>query len=348
MKNIKTYISLIPVIAGLVLLSFASCQKDSNGSPEMKTGTPVLGEVTPAEASGGNVVTVTGTGLGNIVSIVFSKDSIPTTINPVLNTETSLLFRIPDTAIGGPQNIILTNADGKTLLVPFKVIALPIINTVWPTDFQAGTTVTITGNNFEETTKVIVDGTDEEAVIVSKSKKVLVISMPASSVNTGFLKITNTSGSSLSTIEMINVDKAVQVFTDVLKNGFESWSWGGTFEPSSDYVICGTSSMKAAFDPAGTWGGLQLGNGGSIDITGCKTFSFWVRGAEEEKKIQFWINWADQKTDLVIPANTWVHFTYDLEKDFPGAFGSKSVNNVTFQIVDAGKTLYFDNIVFIK
>lgn len=345
MKNIKTYISLIPVIAGLILLSFASCQKDTTGSPEMKTGTPVLSEVTPTEASGGSVVTVTGTGLGNITGIVFEKGNIPTTINPTLNTETAILFRVPDTAIGGDQNIILTNADGKTLTVPFKVIALPIINTVWPTDFQAGTTITITGNNFEETTKVVIDGTDEEATIVSKTKKQLVVTMPASSVNRGFLKITNVSGTSVSTIEMVNIDKAVQVFTDALVNGFESWSWGGTFTPTTDFAVTGTSSMQAAFDPTGSWGGMQLGNGGSIDITGCTYFAFWAK-ADEELKIQFNLNWVGW-TEFTIPAGQWTYFKYDITS--MDAYKTlTSINNVTFQIMGDGKTAYFDNIVFVK
>ena len=346
MKKIKTYFSLIPVIAGLILLTLGSCQKDNSGIPDLKTGTPVFGAVTPLEAAGGSVVTVTGTGLGNITGIIFEKDSIPTSINPTLNTETAILFRVPDTAIGGPQNIILTNADGKSISVPFKVIALPIINSVYPTDFQAGTTITITGNNFEETTKVIIDGTTEEATIVSKEKKKLVITMPSSAVNRGFLNITNVSGTSVSTIEMVNVDKAVQVFTDALVNGFESWSWGGTFTPTTDFAVTGTSSMQAAFDPAGSWGGMQLGNGGSIDITGCTYFAFWAK-ADEEIKIQYNLNWVGW-TEFTIPAGgAWTYFKIDLTtSDLYKSL--TSINNVTYQIMGDGKTAYFDNIVFVK
>lgn len=102
--------------------------------------------------------------------------------------------------------------------------------------------------------------------------------------------------------------------------------------------------MKAAFDPGGSWGGMQLGNGGSINIAPYKYFSFWVKGADVDKNFQFWLNWGNQKV-ITVPANKWTYFRYELATNYPGV---TSVNNVTFQIVEAGKTVYFDNIMFIK
>lgn len=323
---------------------FVACEKDSDGSPDVKTGDMSSGTIDPGTAAGGVVVTLKGSGIGQIRSIVFDKNNVPAPFTSTLNTESNLVFRVPDTAYGGQQNVIFTNADGKTLSVPFSVIALPNVTSAFPTDFEAGSTVTLDGNNLDDVTTVVLEGANEAATIVSKTRKKMVITMPASTANRAKLKLTNASGNRVTDQEFVNVNKAITVFADALNNGFENWGWGGNYDGSTDDKITGTKSMKAAFDPAGSWGGMQLGNGGSIDITGYKYFSFWVKGADIDKNFQFWLNWGNQKV-ITVPANKWTYFRYELATAYPGV---NSVNNVTFQIVEAGKTVYFDNIMFSK
>lgn len=329
------------VLASLLVLG--SCTKDTDGSPQIDPGTPVLENISPGEAPGGEVLTLTGQGLGDMRSIVFEKNNVPATFMSTLNTATAIVFRVPDTAFGGDQNIIFTNSQGKTLTVPFKVIALPNISTAFPTDFTAGTKVTITGNNLDDVNSVVLEGTSDNATIVSQSRKELVITMPASSSPRAKLLLTNSSGDRLTDMEFVNVDAAATVFSDQLDNGFQSWSWGGDFNASGDDYITGTASMKAAYDPAGSWGGMQLG-GGNINLSGYKYFSFWAKGADEDKNVQFWLNWGNVKV-VTIPANKWTYFRYELAVSYPGI---SNVDNVTFQIFDAGKTIYFDNIMFSK
>ncbi|MBL7707906.1 MAG: IPT/TIG domain-containing protein [Chitinophagaceae bacterium] len=332
------------LLLGIVSVLIMGCEKDSDGSPDIKTGAMSSGTINPASAAGGEVITLTGTGIGQIRSIVFDKNNVPAQFMSTLNTEANLVFRVPDTAFGGPQNVIFTNADGKTLSVPFSVIALPNVTTAFPTDFEAGTQVTLTGNNLDDVTTVVLDGTTDACTIVSKTRKQMVITMPASTADRAKLKLTNASGIRITDMEFVNVSRAITVFTEQLNNGFENWGWGGTFAASADDKITGGSSMKAAFDPAGTWGGMQLGNGGSINIAPYRYFSFWVKGADVDKNFQFWLNWGNQKV-ITVPANKWTYFRYELATNYPGV---TSVNNVTFQIVDAGKTVYFDNIMFFK
>jgi hypothetical protein len=344
MKKITTYISLLPALFLAIAIVFSACKKDTDGSPDNKAGTPAFQSVSPVEASGGSVVTVTGTGLGDIRSIVFDNNGVPASVTSTLNTDTHIIFRVPDTAFGGNQNVVLTNSEGKSVSFPFKVIALPIISTAWPTDFQAGSTVTITGNNLDDVISVEIDGTSDAATIVSKARKSLVIQMPASNVDNGKLKITNASGSSVTSIVFVNVDKAVQVFTDDLMNGFQSWSWGGVYEASTEGFVTGTKSMKCVFD-AGGFGGLQMGNPGSINASASRYFTFWVKGTDVDYDIQVTINWGPWQS-FTVPAKTWTYFKYDLLT--AGWTGLDAVNNVTFQIKGADKTFYIDNVMFIK
>jgi hypothetical protein len=260
-----------------------------------------------------------------------------------LNTEENIIFRVPDTAYGGAQNIIFTNVDGKTLKVPFRVLAYPVVSTVFPTDFITGTTVTITGSNLDDVSSVVLDGTTDAAAIVSKTRGQLVITMPATTLNRGFLKVTNVSGFVVATQEMVNVAKASIVFDEALQNGFQDWGWGGTYTASTEDKITGLKSFKGAYDPAGSWGGIQLG-GGLINLTTEKYFTFWAKGADVDKNVDVNLNWANAKK-ITVPANKWTYFKYNLATDFPG---TTSVNTVVFQINDAGKTIYFDNIMFVK
>lgn len=338
----KILASLLLIAASAIVLT--GCQKDKDGSPDVKTGNMSSGTLNPASAAGGQVITLTGSGIGQIRSIVFDKNNVPAPFTSTLNTETDLIFRVPDTAYGGPQNVIFTNADGKTLTVTFSVIALPSVTSAFPTDFEANSTVTLKGNNLDDVSAVVFDGTTVACTIVSQTRKEMVLKMPATTVDRGKLKLTNASGERITDMEFVNVDRALTVFSDQLNNGFENWGWGGDFNASADDKITGAKSMKAAFDPAGTWGGMQLGNGGSINISGYKYFGFWVKGADEDKNVQFWLNWGNQKV-ITVPANKWTYFKYELLTNYPGV---ADVNNVTFQIFDAGKTLYFDNIMFFK
>jgi IPT/TIG domain len=345
MKNnrIHLLIKYTTIVFAAALLA-VSCKKDSDGSPADKAGAMASGTIAPGSAAGGEVITLTGTGIGQIRSIVFDKNNVPAPFISTLNTETNLVFRVPDTAYGGPQNVIFTNSDGKTLSVPFSVIALPNITGAFPTDFEAGTVVTLTGNNLDDVTNIVLEGTTDAATIISQTRREMKITMPASNADRAKLKLTNASGVRVTDMDFVNVSKAITVFSEQLDNGFENWGWGGTYAASTDDKITGAKSMKAAYDESGSWGGMQLGNSGSVNISGYRYFSFWAKGADIDKNVQFYLNWNNVKV-ITVPANKWTYFRYELATAYPGV---TSVNNVTYQIFEAGKTIYFDNIMFSK
>src|SRR5471030_457716 len=137
----------------VVLLTFAgcasmitSCTKEAE-KPAAASSSPKADKLDPDSAKGGSALTLTGSGLGQIQSIVFEKGNVPAPFNTVFNTDKALIFRVPDTANGGSQNIIITNKLGKVLKVPFNVIALPVISSVSNYNFTSGTSITIVGNN---------------------------------------------------------------------------------------------------------------------------------------------------------------------------------------------------------
>ncbi|MFT3825428.1 MAG: IPT/TIG domain-containing protein [Chitinophagaceae bacterium] len=335
MKNIynQAHHKLLLLLLAVMLVTGA-CKKD-NDAP-----TPTLEAISPGQGSGGEVLTLTGSGLNDMRAIVFDKNNVPASFTPTLNTDHSLVFRVPDTAFGGPQNIIFTNSAGKQLTVPFNVVALPTISTAFPTDFETGTTVTITGNNLDDVSKVVLDGTTDAAVIVSKSRKQLVITMPATTIARAKLKITNASGDRLTDMEFVNVAQAFGFFKDDF--GVDNWSWGGDYTAVPENAVTGTRSLKAAY--TGSWGGLSLHSDAGVTITGYKFITFWAKGADIDRQVDLKVNWGPTKT-FTITAGIWTYYKIPIDGFLTGI---TKINDFVLQIHDDGKTIYYDNILLVK
>ncbi len=67
-----TKLSLLLLTVSVILIS---CEKDGDGSPDMSAGAMSSGTIAPNSAAGGEVITLTGSGIGQIRSIVFDKNN---------------------------------------------------------------------------------------------------------------------------------------------------------------------------------------------------------------------------------------------------------------------------------
>ena len=350
MKNNFSNISIRSAFfIAILAVAMNGCKKDSDGSPDVKAGDPVLTTLSPDSAGVNALLTLQGTGLGDMRSIVFDKNNANATFYSTLNTGTAIIFRVPDTAVRGQQNIVLTNSAGKTLTVPFKVLPFGVVSSAFPTDFEPGSQITLTGNNLDVVTKVVLSGTTDQATIVSQSLTQMVIKMPASTVAKAPLVLTSSAGDKTTSIEFVNVTQAtLALFTNDYVSPAQNWGWGGTYNPSSDYVISGSASLKAAYDPSSSWGGLQIGMGTETPIpSATKYFTFWAKGTDADQVVTLDIHGnksaIEIKKNFTIPANKWTYFKYDIGTLMPGI---SSLSILTFQINGAGKTIYYDNIMF--
>ena len=351
-------LSLLTLATGLAI---SSCQKDTDGSPQIGPGNPVATKVMPDSAAGGTLVTLTGTGLGDIRTIMFEKQNVPAGFQTTLNTDGAILFRVPTEAAGGRQNIMLTNSAGQTLTVPFKVLAFPTVSTISMYDFTKGTKVTITGNNLDDVTSVAVadsvKGISDAATIVSKSKKELVITMPASSLNRGTLAITNSTGRIRTKEEFVNIDKAFPIFTDAYGAGYQDNSWGDAGAMSTKEAIFGTASASKNYQK-GNWHLIAFANWGGVKYDASYTYlTGWIKGGSvdyplfvttDASKAGFG-NFVDAN-QINVKAGVWNYFKIKLsDMDFwaPGA----NMQQIGFRIKGPDKqdeTFYFDNIMLVK
>jgi hypothetical protein len=359
MKAIFNYkFLLFACFLSVSAITLHSCKKDSDGSPDIKPGSPVAEILTPDTAAGGTLLTLKGSGLGQMRMIIFDKDSVPASFYTTLNTENAIIFRVPDTVSGGPQNIIFTNSEGKTLSVPFNGLAFPKVSNVSNYDFVAGTQLTLTGNNLESVSKVLLHGSTDEATIVSKSKKKLVITMPTTSVARAALDITNVTGMTTTTQEFVNLDQAYQVFTDAYINGFADGSWGDAAAISTTEFKTGTSSVGKKYQK-GNWHLIGFANWGA----GCAydaSYTYltcWVKGASRDYSL--YINSDkgpngygayNEENRIDVPANVWTYFKVPLSTLNLWS-GGTPFNQLGFRIKgpDAqDETFYFDDVMLVK
>lgn len=338
--------------AGMLLI--ASCTKDVKINPSPN-------KIEPGEGAGNAVITLTGTDLKNVQVITFDNGNVPAPFNPNFNTNEALVFRVPEDANPGDQNIIFTTSSGYQFSIPFKVLAVPTLVSSSINEWQAGDTITIYGNYLGTTTNVIM--TEDPAAVIeilSATPDALQIKMPASTAKSTKLQVTNEAGSSTTLFVFYNIDLAFKIFTDSYFNGFADGSWGDPGVINTAQKKGGTASVSKNYQ-RGNWHLLQFvdwGSGISFDPD-YKTFSVWIRGGSQDYTLYLTTDTrdaafgnGDQSTPLEVPANTWKYF------EFPASvLGSKwtggiaPLKQIGFWIKGPeaqDETFYFDNVLIFK
>lgn len=344
----KTLFSITCILSICLLL--VSCKKDDKDTTP--SDSPVAARIAPDSAAGGNILTLTGSGLGDMRSIVFDNHSVPAPFNPNFNTDGAVIFRVPDTAYGGPQNIVFTNSLGRSVSVPFRVIALATISSASLYEFSGGTQITLFGNNLESVTAVRLAGTGGTATIVSQSRGVLVITMPATALFKVRLEITNASGTITTQQEFIAVDNAFQFFTEdfgASGGGIQNWSWCGT-AVSTDFSKLGVKSLKATYS-SGAWAGLSFFSPANIVESDYTYLTFWAKGGTADVQVNIApdnISSGSGATKTVtIPATNWTYFKIPIAGWINGVVHQRM--NFQIQGPNGGdQVIYYDNILLVK
>lgn len=347
MKNSINKLMLL-FLTGVISI-LASCSKDDLGTPTFKS-------ITPGTGPGGMLVTLEGSNLSEIRSIVFDGNNAPAGFNPNFNTDEAILFRVPDTASGGAQNIILTNLDGSILKVPFNVVAFPNVMTSSNYNYSAGDEITFSGINLEGVTTVkLEDGTDAE--VVSKSGKSLVIKMPANTLPRTKLIISNASGSTTTADEYVNIALAFQIFTDDYQNGFADGSWGDAGKKSEAEFKTGSASATKTY-AKGNWHLINFARWGNPveKDPDWKFLVTWIKGGSLDYDLYFGTDKSvggfgsfNEGNKITVKANVWNYYKIPIDKlDFWEGGGGFEQFGIRIQGPDAqDETFYFDDILFV-
>jgi hypothetical protein len=201
---------------------------------------------------------------------------------------------------------------------------------------------------------------------VSKSKKQLVITMPATSLTRTKLDITNSTGTMTTIQEFVSITNNFIVFADdwgpgAYSAGIQNWSWGCSAYSATNFLKSGTSSLRVDYVDGGL--SLFLGCNWAADPNNLtfttwypdrKFFSFWGRAVDADVNITIvpdnpWYGnaWgaptASGSITVTIPKNEWKYFK------IPANTWTGDYSRIDLKIQGStDKTVYFDDILFIK
>lgn len=352
--------NLIKIATCLFLLasfSIWSCTQE-NDPPAAASMNPSIAAISLEKAAANELLSITGTGLGGVQYIKFSKGNVPAGINSTLNTDKALLFRVPEDAIPGKQDIIFTNSAGVEFKMAFQVLGFAVVSQVSNYNFVKGTELTLTGKNLDDVKQVLLTGTTTEATIKSKTATTVTIIMPAAAAATSqtTLDIINESGPITTTQSFVAVDNAYKLFTEGYDNGTQDASWGAGGKISSDVAKSGSKSVYKDY-AAGNWHQFGFGWNEIPKSAGYKFVSMWIKGGTKDMSLYISTESSkggfastDESTRIDIPANVWTYYKVSIE-DLALYSKAPVFKQLGFRIKgpDGGdERFYFDDLILIK
>ncbi|UII32292.1 IPT/TIG domain-containing protein [Fulvivirga ulvae] len=349
----KKYINTSLTVVLLLSVLLYACDLEEP-APAGASDNPQVSEITPIEGVASETLTLKGSGLGNITSVVFSSNSASVYINPTLNTDQAFIFRVPQDALTGEQNIIFTNGKGVEFSVPFKVLGFPVITDVSNYNFSEGEELTLTGKNFSDVSRVLIAGTSTEITILSQTATSLVIQMPASDLNEFTLSVENSTGVTDTEQVFVNRDKAFLIFTDDYATDYQDATWGAPGVISTEVFKSGAASVGKKYE-TGNWSVFGFGWTNTANDN-FKYLSFWVKGGSIDLDLYIisqqspdgWDTFHDYNK-ITVPANEWTYFRIPVDQLKLWANGTEW-NQLTWRIQgpDTDQTIYLDDVMFIR
>jgi len=154
MKKIKL-LSAAYIFICLLFCIVSSCKKDQS-VPAQTDPTPIVTSITPKNPQPGDVVTITGTGFGSVLTDV--KVTIGTQVITIATvSDTQIKFTLPANITTGDlalaiKNIVAANKDpqGVTITPQPTPVAVTILS-ISPAQAKVGDVVTVLGTGFSAT-----------------------------------------------------------------------------------------------------------------------------------------------------------------------------------------------------
>ncbi len=336
------------IIAAIIFISctvnITSCKKDVNINPKAD-------EIKPDSAAGNTLLTITGSGLQNVQSAVFDLGNVPVAFNPNFNTDKAILIRVPTSANVGSQHIVFTTISGYQFSLPFTVLAIPSLTSAFPQLWQAGSTVTLSGNYLQSASHVSIVGTSDTGTIVSAQPTKLVITLPASSVKSAKLAITNNAGTSVTPFTLVNMDQQFKFFTDDYGVGIHDYSWSSsTVSNDPNFAIASPVSLKEVFAKGG-YQGMSFFSDNAFATSDYTSLNFYIKGGTENNVLDVFTDavqsGSGKTVKVTVPANVWTYVTIPIIGNFDGVVCQR----FDFQLEgnsDADQTLYADDVLLVK
>jgi hypothetical protein len=351
MKQQYKFFGFLMLVTGM---SFSlSCTKslvdrDSSkcgGSPTITNVRITAKDSTTTEGKVGNTYAIVGTNLKSLQKLWVNGQAI--LVNPALCTETHAIFTLPSVTPwrNQPNKLKISNGCGE-FETNFSVAQhAPILTTFFPRGGVTGDTVTITGDNFDNTSNVKFG--DLDAIIVSVSPTQLKVKIPSG--ESAKIAITTPGGVVISN-DVFGV--IYTMYGDALNTGYNGTDgYGRTFDlASTTFAKKGTRSIKVAYN-ANSFGAIYLKSNSAataLDLNSPNRVSFlrfhvYGETVTGSRKFTIRLNgWGGPNLDFYPVQGQWTEVVVPRTL-FPNL---EKLETIYFQERDGnGSTLYYDEIV---
>lgn len=344
---------LIFASGGTEPLSFVSDE-------ELIVTLPAVTELSPAAIKHTGNLTITGTDLDLVTSIVFNGvEEAVTSFES--QSATKIVVAVPSTTEKG--TLTLQQASPVEVVTSQELtIILPVGTALTPQPAVPGVDdITISGTNLDLVAQLTLPGLDEEPVLaadfVSHSATEIVLALPEGA-NAGGVRYTTIHG--YANLLGVNVvlpgpgpkPLAMTLYDGEFHYGGGDWSWGSeSSDPSStEQAYIGTQSWKFVTDGGG---GAKSGGMSGVDASGMAEFVFSLYGGPgtDGKQVAAVLGsddndkW-DSYNAVTLVAGEWTEYRISLEN-----YSTVNLSNVNIFIFKlegaaAGEVIYVDRVGF--
>ena len=161
-------------------------------------GSPTISSFSPISGAVGTPVTIKGTNLEGATRVYFGSGS--TTVFTIQSGD--IIVEVPPTATTGAVRV-QTNG-GQASRSTFTVEGAPIVTGISPLQGNAGTTLTITGQNIKDAFRVYVGGGSTTEITVIDDNTISIVVPVGASTSTVRVQSNNGQGSSSQTFEVLS------------------------------------------------------------------------------------------------------------------------------------------------
>lgn len=365
-QSLTELVVTVPMEAqsGFLIFSTGGTEPLTFGSEEQLTVTlPAITSVSPQAIRHEGELTISGTNLDLVTSIVFADDIEVTKTNFVNHSEDEIKVLIPRQTVKG--KITLKQVSPISVVSENEVtITLPIGTSISPSPAVPGTDVmTITGTDLDLIKELILPGYGSLTTFTSQTSTEIVFPLPAEATQGPLNYITvHDFAAPLGLVVFLPGEGPpaliVPVFEDATASSVgEGGGWGSTSEfGNAEQAFEGSKSIKVTYTGGGA--GAQFGTWGRPDLslagTEVYTFALYGGAGTDGKTVRAglksdgdWV-WKNvtiaegEWTSFEIPISEW-NFTFVREIAFDNnngeLLGTIYIDRVGFSVASGPKEL---------
>ena len=341
---------LVPETAkkGKLSLEAASGVKTTSAN-DLDIVLPIITAFSPSPINLAADLTITGTDLDLVKKVIFSGVA-PAVTTFVSQSTTQLVVKVP---AGARKGIIKVEAASgvQTSSTGQLDVILPSITSMSPNPVAPGANLTVTGTRLDMVSSVKFDNAPSVTSFVSQSATQIVVTVPNGVLRGKLtLGITNPTDT-IRSADILEIsgglpplaDFPFPIYTDVLHNTFQDWSYTVTHDfNSTDIVRQGTKSIKSVYG-GDSYQGTTFHAGTAASTTGYTTLEFSVFGAAgtSGKKLNVVIN-GNYATppQVTITEGAWTTFSLSLS-----SLGSPAtLSEIVLQAAGWTGTIHIDHV----